>query len=207
MDLSLVLASASPRRLALLRQLGYSPSVMPVDIDESILPSEAPYAYVARMAQEKCAASIQGLLSEQRSRDVPDLKSLVLAGDTVCVQGSQILLKPTGFDDFRGMMNAMSGTEHTVATSFALARMDGLELSELALKVVKTKVHFRALSDDEIERYWATNEPCDKAGGYGIQGIGAVLVDRIEGSYSNVVGLPLTEVHLALRDAGLSSLV
>jgi len=207
MDLSLVLASASPRRLELLRQLGYTPELRPVDIDECVIDGEAPYDYVSRMAQEKCAAAIQEILSAQVNEEHVDRASIVLAGDTICVQGSQILVKPRDFDDFRDMMRSMSGAQHTVATSFSLAKVSGYEVSPLALDVVETQVYFRSLSEDEIARYWATNEPCDKAGGYGIQGIGAILIDRIEGSYSNVVGLPLTEVHLALREAGLPSLV
>jgi len=199
----LVLASASPRRLELLQQLGYDPLKSPVDIDESVHDSEKPYAYVARMAKEKLVAAAHQFCLSNSCIDGRDY--LMLAGDTVCVHGEQILIKPEDFSDFQRMMRVMSGDHHTVATAYALGVLSNGQLSEVQEHIVKTKVFFRGLSDQEIADYWKTEEPFDKAGGYGIQGIGAVLVDKIEGSYSNVVGLPLTEVHQSLKSFGLES--
>lgn len=203
----LVLASASPRRFDLLSQLGYQPQRLPVDIDESVDPQELPISYVKRMAQEKLDAALQQLneQAEVAGSSVNSSRQIVLAGDTICIKDNEILTKPVDFADFQRMMTLMSGTVHTVVSSFALGELKGGVVSMLNLEVVKTGVYFKEMSAQEIGAYWDTQEPLDKAGGYGIQGLGAVFVERIEGSYSNVVGLPLMEVHSALKSAGVAS--
>lgn len=207
MSVPLVLASASPRRFELLSQLGYEPIARPVDIDESVREDETPLVYVKRMAEEKLVAAFDLLRSgsEGLSDFVGGSGRIVLAGDTICIKGDEILTKPLDYDDFQRMMRLMSGAVHTVASSFALGEIKNGKCRTLNLEVVETDVRFRELDDAEIRAYWETGEPLDKAGGYGIQGLGAVFVERIEGSYSNVVGLPLMEVHRALKSAGLTS--
>jgi len=204
----LVLASASPRRLDLLKQLGFSPIKFPVEIDETPKSGELPVDYVLRMAQEKLDAAMDAWVAQDHTNSVnADSPVVLLSGDTVCIQGDEILVKPKDFADFQRMMRNMSGNKHTVATSFALGELSDTGATNLHLGVVETEVHFRMISEDEIQSYWETGEPQDKAGGYGIQGLGAVFVERINGSYSNVVGLPLLEVHQQLCKAGLSSLI
>ncbi len=207
MAVRLVLASASPRRFELLSQLGYKPVARPVDIDESVRAHETPLEYVKRMAQQKLDAAFEELRAstEDVSGSEGDSSQIVLAGDTVCIKGEEILTKPLDYEDFQRMMRLMSGSVHTVVSSFALGEMKNGECRNVTLEVVKTDVYFRELSDAEIRAYWETGEPRDKAGGYGIQGLGAVFVTRIEGSYSNVVGLPLMEAHRALTSAGVAS--
>ncbi len=203
----LILASASPRRFDLLSQLGYQPHRLPVDIDESAEPHEAPIAYVKRMALEKLETAFGQLdgLTDVAGSPVQSSRLIVLAGDTVCIKGNEILTKPVDFTDFKRMMSLMSGTVHTVVSSFALGELKEGVAQMLDLEVVKTDVYFKEMSAQEICAYWDTREPTDKAGGYGIQGLGAVFVERIEGSYSNVVGLPLMEVHSALKSAEVAS--
>lgn len=203
----MVLASASPRRRDLLTQLGYQPTQSPVDIDESARKSEEPFAYVERMAKEKLEAAFNLLAPNagELIENSEDASLIVLAGDTICVKGSEILVKPSDYKDFERMMRLMSGSVHTVASSFALGEIKNGVCRVLNLEVVKTDVYFRSILEQELHAYWETKEPWDKAGGYGIQGLGAVFVERIEGSYSNVVGLPLMEVHQALKLAGVVS--
>lgn len=203
----MVLASASPRRRDLLTQLGYQPTQSPVDIDESARKSEEPFTYVERMAKEKLEAAFNLLAPNagELIENSEDASLIVLAGDTICVKGSEILVKPSDYKDFERMMRLMSGSVHTVASSFALGEIKNGVCRVLNLEVVKTDVYFRSILEQEMHAYWETKEPWDKAGGYGIQGLGAVFVERIEGSYSNVVGLPLMEVHQALKLAGVVS--
>ena len=198
----LVLASASPRRLELLQQLGYQPSTLPVDIDETPVVNEDPLPYVERMAREKLEKALSLLASRA---DKSTRRVIALAGDTVCIQGQDILVKPEGYEDFKRMMASMSGAKQTVASSFALGELVEGERAVLHLEIVQTDVYFKRLDASEVLAYWETGEPADKAGGYGIQGLGAVFVERIEGSYSNVVGLPLMEVHRELKSLGVPS--
>lgn len=184
----LLLASQSPRRRELLASLGIDFQTHPVDIDESVQPSEAAETYVSRLAQEKARAGL-----EQR----PDAR-WVLGSDTTVAIDDHILVKPASFEDFRRMMQSLSGRTHQVFTGVALAS----EETEL-FACVRTDVTFVELDDDHIEQYWQTGEPADKAGGYGIQGLGAVFVKAIQGSHSNVVGLPLHETAHLLSQAGL----
>ena len=181
--MQLVLASASPRRAELLRQLGLSFEVRPVDLDETPRDKEPSADYVERLALEKAQAA-------QRALEA----GLVLGSDTTVTIDSEIFGKPTDFDDFRKMMNRLSGTKHQVMSAIAL--VDGAK-KETALSV--TNVCFRVLNEDEIRNYWQTGEPQDKAGGYAIQGMAAGFIREIVGSYSGVMGLPLYETSELLR--------
>lgn len=187
----LFLASASPRRRELLLQIAVPCVTQIASIDETPLPDERPKAYVERLAREKARAGLQAL---GRAAD-----AVVLGADTAVVLDGQILGKPQDFDDFYRMLRGLSGRSHQVMTAVALASP-----AREAAQVVCSEVTFRALSDAEIAAYWASGEPCDKAGGYGIQGLAAVFVSRIEGSYSAVVGLPLCETAQLLADFGIA---
>ncbi|KAF7775572.1 septum formation protein [Pseudoalteromonas citrea] len=174
----LYLASASARRKQLLAQLGYEFEQFSVDADESQLADEPVYAYVERLARLKAQSGVaMGYV------DRP-----VLGSDTVVVIDEQALGKPKDIDDFRATMKRLSGRTHQVLTSVALATQ-----KHVISTVVCTDVTFKTLTEDEIESYWQTNEPQDKAGGYGIQGLGGRFVTHISGSYFAVVGLPLYE--------------
>jgi len=181
----LVLASASPRRRALLQGLGVAFEAVAPGVDESVRAGEPPRDYVLRVAVEKAA---------QGARLRPG--ALVLAADTSVVLEDRILGKPSGEAEAREMVRALSGRRHSVLTGVAL---DG---AAKAAAVVETAVWFRPLAEAEIAWYASTGEPLDKAGAYAIQGAGGVLVQRIEGSASNVVGLPLAETAELLRQAG-----
>lgn len=187
----IVLASASPRRAQLLRAAGYNIQVEPASLDESVRPGEAATDYVERIAEEKALAVQRRLLgSGLPGREVP----LILAADTCVLVDQQILGKPASYTEFKEMMSALSGRGHWVHSAIALA-----DMRECLVQRVDTRVYFRALSLREIDAYWQTTEPLDKAGGYAIQGYAAAFVERIEGSYSSVVGLPLCETVELLR--------
>jgi septum formation protein len=193
-----ILASASPRRKQLLEQLGYEPKVCPVHIDETPLLEEDSQVYVERMARHKLLAALESLPSNSFSTP-----RVLLASDTTVIADGKILGKPTDFPDYVSMMSLLSGAKHQVSTSFALAIVGPNGVQREHLETVTTDVVFRPLSSSEIEGYWETGEPIDKAGGYGIQGAAAAFVERISGSYSSVVGLPLMEVAKALDSFGL----
>ena len=186
MPARLVLASQSPRRRELLGQLGIPLEVRPAHADESVAPGERPRAYVLRVAREK-------------ARAVPG--ELVLAADTAVVLGDEVLGKPEGADDARRMLRALSGTEHEVLTAVVIRRASPAPALELDA-VVATRVRFAPLSPAAVEWYVSTGEPLDKAGAYAIQGAGGAFVLAVEGSVSNVVGLPLAETAALLRRAG-----
>jgi len=188
----LILASASPRRAELLRAAGIDVDVRPADVDESVQPGEAPDRYASRVALAK-ARSI--------SLEAPD--RFVLGADTVVVVDDRILGKPTDSADARRMLRALSGRSHVVMTAVILIRGAGLPGEMLDAQVERTVVEFAPLTSDEIEWYAATAEPMDKAGGYAIQGLASRFVTRIEGSYSNVVGLPVSLVYGMCKKAGL----
>lgn len=184
--MSLLLGSASPRRAALLSQLGLPFSVRAADIDERVRGDEAPEQYVARLAREKAAA-----LADSSA-------TVVLTADTtVCVDG-RILGKPIDADDARGMLSLLSGRDHQVCTGVCVTAGSGN-----AVVVVTTTVRFCELGEPLLNAYLATDEPWDKAGAYAIQGLAGSFIARIEGSYSNVVGLPLVETRELLDGAGL----
>lgn len=175
----LVLASASPRRRELLSSLGLRFEVRPCDVDESVVVGEAPRDYVRRLAEEKLHAAFV----------LADVGEFVLASDTTVVAEDVILGKPEDAAEGRAMLERLSARAHEVRTAIALGRAG----RTLEVRDVVTRVVFRALAADEIARYVAIGEGRDKAGGYGIQGLAGGFVARIEGSYSNVVGLPVAE--------------
>ncbi len=185
---SLILASASPRRRELLEQIGLSFQIQPVAIDETPHEGEAADLYVLRMAREK-ALACQGVQSAANA--------LVLGADTSVVLNGSIMGKPQDRQEARAMLEGLSGRRHQVMTGVALAGGDAVRE-----RVVSTAVAFRRLSEPEIEAYLATDEPWDKAGAYGIQGRGGIFVERIEGSYSAVVGLPLEATADLLAQSG-----
>jgi septum formation protein len=186
--MELILASASPRRLELLKQAGITPDhVIPADIDETPLKGELPRAYVERMAVEKAQA-----IHAQKA------DGLVLASDTSVVLGRKILGKAETEDEARAFLKSMSGRRHKVLTSIAVVTPEGVTRS----KVVVSNIKFKRLSPEDINQYIASNEWQGKAGAYGIQGMAAVFVSFISGSYTGVVGLPLFETVSLLKGAG-----
>jgi septum formation protein len=187
-----VLASGSPRRAELLARLGLSPAVRPTDVDETPRPSERADDLVVRLAAAKAAAS--AALGDGRDE-------VVLAADTEVTLDGQVLGKPLDRDDAGRMLRQLAGRTHEVVTGIAVVRGP-----VSAVTRVSTQVTFRDLSDDEVAWYLATGEPDDKAGAYGLQGAGAVLVSRVDGSDTNVIGLPLAETVDLLRDVGLEVL-
>ena len=187
----LILASGSPRRADLLRQLGLSFSVVVPSVDEMPRRNENSLKYVERMAKDKNAEIRKRLASVD----------LVLSADTVVVYQSRILGKPKSKTEGLSMLRLLSERTHKVITGVALTTK-----TQKKFCFVETKVKFRRLSDNEIQAYWMTKEPKDKAGSYGIQGLGALFVSRIEGSYSNVVGLPLMETGELLKQLGVDCL-
>ena len=191
----LVLASGSPRRREMLENLGAEFVVRPVDIDESPLDGEQPEPYVLRLARAKAAACPR---TEQQ---------IVLAADTIVALDGELLGKPRDDADAGRMLRRLSGREHEVLTGVAVVvdREPSGEPLRVA-EVERTRVRFNELSEAEIEWYVATGEPLDKAGAYAVQGLGALFVERLEGNYSNVVGLPLPLTYRLLARAGLSLL-
>lgn len=184
------LASTSPRRRELLSCLGIAHQLINIDVDETRRNNETPLNYVERMAKEKAEAGFASLANTENV--------LVLAADTIVVFGDQVLGKPRDRQHAREMLRSLSGHSHVVMTAFALK-----SAHKIRIQRVNTTVFFRHLLDAEIDWYWATGEPVDKAAGYAIQGAGSVFVSSITGSYSSVVGLPLSELVGALRDFGL----
>ncbi len=184
-----VLASASPRRLQLLATAGVVVTVMPTDIDETPHEGESPADLVRRLACEKAAASTA-------------MGALVIAADTTVALGSVILNKPLDDDDARRMLHLLSGRRHSVFTGWCVRDTRGVDAGAAAVVVagvVETGVVFRELDDDDISAWLATGEHLDKAGAYGIQGAAAALVATVDGSLTNVIGLPVDEVLRALR--------
>ena len=192
----LLLASQSPRRQALLSQLGYQFSILVADIDETAHTNEEPSDYVLRLAQEKAQAIFDKLSAQQQAQTV------VLGADTCVVADGKILGKPDDEAHCLATLKALSGNRHQVLTSIA-----GVTQGNIVSELVATQVFFKTLTTQEIIRYWRTGEPCDKAGAYAIQGIGGQFVTAIEGSYSAVVGLPLYETSQMLATLGLPTAI
>lgn len=189
--MDLILASASPRRRELLNQIGVAHRCEPADIDETQLEKEKPGDYVLRMAMEKAAVVAARHEGE---------KVAVLAADTSVVIDEDVLGKPGDRFEGLGMLARLSGRSHSVLTGICLQTAQGESLCEL----VETRVSFVQLSREQCEAYLATDEPWDKAGGYGIQGLAGAFVSSIEGSYSNVVGLPLAQTWQMLSGQGVA---
>jgi septum formation protein len=187
----IVLASRSPRRSELLDQIGVPHDVLAIVFDESRQRGESPRDYVERLARDKALAAVAALGGA--------VGRPVLTADTSVVLGEEIFGKPAGEDDCVRMLGALSGRTHEVITAVALH--DGESVSA---EVSISRVTFRTLDEGERRAYWATGEPADKAGGYAVQGLGAIFIERLEGSYSGVMGLPLCETARLLGSAGVA---
>lgn len=183
----LILASASPRRSELLKQIGIRHVVKAVEIDETPLPHESPLVYVERVAAEK-SALCRSLLDE----DLP-----VLAADTTVVCDGRILGKPDNLEHAMDMLNLLSGRSHQVYTAVSLRGLQHWQA------VSVNEVRFRTLQQEEMLAYWHTGEPCDKAGAYAIQGLACIFIESITGSFSAVMGLPLYETAQLLAKQGI----
>ena len=193
----LLLASASPRRAEILRRIGVSFTVLPADADESVSALLSPAETVAALSRRKARAvflkcEAEKLLFDGKAagKEIP-----ILAADTMVERGGRLLGKPHGEEDALQMLHTLSGKSHTVHTGVTVLYR-GREVS----RTVATEVFFRTLSDEEIRAYVRSGEPLDKAGAYGIQGIGALLVEKIVGDYDNVVGLPAAALYTLFRD-------
>lgn len=176
----ILLASASPRRSELLRQVGIAHQVRPVEVDETARAGEAPAEYVLRLAEEKARACWSRLPLAERAP--------VLAADTTVALEGEIFGKPADRDEAVAMLSRLSGRTHQVHTAVAVIHADGS-----AARVNTSSVTMRSITPAEMEWYWSTGEPADKAGGYAVQGRAAIFISHLSGSYSGVMGLPLCE--------------
>ncbi len=194
----LYLASTSPRRRELLAQLGISVEVVSQDVPENRQGDESPESYVKRLALEKARSGLNGLGG----------KSLrpVLGADTTVVVENEVLGKPVNKSDALSMLQRLSGRSHRVLSAVAVVGRDDLGQDREEVRVSESIVLFRAIAEKESEAYWDTGEPSDKAGGYAIQGLAAFFIERIEGSYSGVMGLPLFETGELLQKFGIEIL-
>jgi septum formation protein len=187
---AIVLASASPRRRELLARVGLEFQVVPSTVEETVLSGETPEQHVIR-------------LSEAKAREVSTRSAVpgrwFIGSDTIVVRDAEILGKPVDADAAASMLRSLSGRAHRVISGYAVLDRQSKDIRSAA---VTTKVYFKQLTEAEIGEYIATGEPFDKAGAYAIQGIGAFMIPRIEGSYTNVVGLPLCEVIATLEEMG-----
>ncbi|ROS66238.1 Maf family protein [Vibrio crassostreae] len=200
----LVLASGSPRRKELLSQLGYEFSVLVTDVEECKHAQETAEEYVKRLSLDKALAALSLLKDNpsERQHVVPSSDTVdngsdivVLGSDTVVVSQGQVLEKPCDFSDSKRMLTQLANERHQMMTAVSVVSEE-----KQRTEIIITDVWFKPLSEKEIEQYWQTGEPCDKAGSYGIQGLGGRFVTRIEGSYYAVVGLPLFETDQLLQE-------
>lgn len=212
----LVLASASSRRKELLEMAGFAVKLMPSQVDETPFPDEVPEVFVRRMARGKVLAVVERIqqtlypesevarldLGGRMTRESP--LRWVLGADTVVVLDGRIMGKPTDHDEAVEMLQALQGREHLVITGFCLVDM---RKSKEGIQAVHTVVRFKRMTRSEIERYLNVGESMDKAGAYAIQGVGAYLVDSIQGSYTNVVGLPLCQVVEMMEEMGANDIM
>lgn len=196
MTKSVVLASASPRRTALLKQMNIAHTIHPADIDESPRPNETPQALVERLAAEK-AQTVKTELEALRSMTAD---TVILASDTLIAFDGQSVGKPIDKADSKRILRMLAGKQHEVLTAIS-----ALSNSRQQTQVITTSVTFAALTDEQIDAYWDTGEPADKAGSYAIQGIGGEFVVSINGSASAVIGLPLYETRQLLNAFGVVS--
>lgn len=177
---AIYLASRSPRRRELLTQMAVDFAVIAADVDESVQPGESPQDYVQRIAVEKARAGVSGLAAND--------KKPVLAADTAVIVDQTIFGKPVNDDDARRMLKLLSGHSHLVMTAVALASENDLKTA-----ISVSEVRFAAMTEAEIDWYIQTGEGRDKAGSYAVQGLGAIFIDQIQGSYSGIMGLPVRE--------------
>ena len=194
----LYLASTSPRRRELLTQLGVVVEVVSQDVSEIRLATESPESYVQRLALEKASSGLNNLGG--------DSSCPVLGADTVVVVENEVLGKPADKADAMAMLQRLSGRSHRVLSAVAVVGRDDLGQDRQEVRISESRVQFRAIAAKECEAYWDTGEPTDKAGSYAIQGLAAVFVERIEGSYSGVMGLPLFETGELLQQFGIEIL-
>jgi septum formation protein len=192
-DIQIILASASPRRIELLRQIGVRVRAQSVDIDETRLPGEPALDFVQRLALEKARRGIELI---ENSQGLP-----ILGSDTIIELAGDVLGKPENRRHAKQMLQQMSGREHTVHTSVAIITKD-----KTLLDTSSSKVYFADLAESEIDAYLATGEADDKAGAYAIQGIAAQFIKSINGSYSGIMGLPLYETAQLLKQCGIKPL-
>lgn len=194
----LILASASPRRAELLRVLGVSFDIRNANVDETPHPLENPRDYVTRLALAKAVAGYEAVANANEktpaATDTP-----ALGADTIVTIDGELLGKPTDEAAARAMWKKLAGRVHEVSTAVALVDADRQQVIR-----VTTRVWFASMSDADMQAYWHSGEPHDKAGAYGIQGLGGAFIERIEGSYSAVVGLPMRETWQLLRDFGVA---
>lgn len=183
--MQVILASASPRRKELLSYLGIAFEIIVPAVDEIALNGEPPAEFCARVCRDKALA-----VGAERQ------EALIIAADTIVVIDDRILGKPQDAAQAVAFLKLLRARVHEVYTGYTVAQ---LSTGRIVTRVVRTAVHFRAMSDEEIDGYVATCEPMDKAGAYALQGLGAVFVDRIDGSYTNVIGLPLAELYEDLK--------
>lgn len=193
--MKLVLASASPRRREILKNAGYSFSVRPAELEEHLNPALSPSQAVAELAAQKAACAAQHAAEDE----------LILAADTIVVRDRAILGKPQDEAQAFAMLRSLAGREHTVYTGVCVAQPGKTGKKEAFSRA--TAVRFYDLSDDEIRSYLATGEPMDKAGAYGIQGYGCLLVESIRGDYFNVMGLPIAQTARLLSQYGVKGAV
>lgn len=215
MIIPIYLASRSPRRVALLAQMGLQCEVMPMDIDESVQLNELPATYVQRLAKEKAEALIQHLLANSTpqlpenltafNRHILDAPYIIIAADTTVATATDILGKPDDDAHAKSMLKQLSDSMHWVHTAVAVSFCNP-ELVETKVALSSTAVRMMPLSDAQIDQYLATGEHRDKAGSYGIQGAAGVWIAHIEGSYTGVMGLPVYETAALLRSFGVYGL-
>lgn len=191
-EYELILASGSPRRRDLLKGMGLDFKVHVTNTDESRHKNEAPLEFVTRLAQDKALAAHDSL-------DLEHKNSAILAADTIVVQGHSVFAKPDSLDDAIEIWSALSGQQHQVITGVCLVLSEQGVRGKMNCITSTTDVEFCKINDAQMQRYWDTGEPADKAGAYAIQGFASAWVKRINGSYSNVVGLPLREVNDLLK--------
>ena len=194
-DFPLVVGSQSPRRIELLKQCGIPAEVLHIEIDESVMPGERPDAMATRLARQKGAGALYKFKQLQRSPE----GRWFLCADTIVHVSGELLGKPRDDDDGRRMLRLLSGRTHLVTTGFVVHGPDAFDAPAYA---ETTAVTFRALAEPEVQRYVRTGEGRDKSGGYAIQGFAGAFVEKVEGSYPNVVGLPIHRVVEVLLKLG-----
>ncbi len=188
---TIVLASASPRRRELLGQIGVSYELLPVEVDENLRPGETATDFVCRVADDK-AATAGNRTNKGRC---------VLAADTIVVIDGKILGKPSDQNEALDMLSLLSGRTHRVLTAITIRRDE-----QVSSALNESTVRFREIDAAERDAYWLSGEPADKAGAYAIQGLGAVFIEHLKGSYSGVMGLPLYETAALLKEFGIQAL-
>jgi septum formation protein len=190
MTSKLVLASSSPRREKLFRKLGLDFNIISPNVVEKRTNGESPVEYVLRISQEK-ALAVAAMLEQ---------KHIVIGADTIVVCDGDILGKPENEEEAKSMLMRLSGRYHQVMTGLSIVKS---KREILHTEYVTSMVKFKSLGPDEIEEYVNTKEPLDKAGGYAAQGLGAFMIEQIQGSFTNVVGLPLSNLSNALKNLGI----